>query len=89
MKILVTGGLGFIGSHTSVELINKGYDVTIIDNLVNSNISVLKNIEKITGIRPEFHKIDLRNKNELKKKFRSNIFIYNYFISYYFLTNFF
>ena len=63
MKILVTGGLGFIGSHTSVELINKGYDVTIIDNLVNSNISVLKNIEKITGIRPEFHKIDLRNKN--------------------------
>ena len=74
MKILVTGGLGFIGSHTSVELINKGYDVTIIDNLVNSNISVLKNIEKITGVRPEFHKIDLRNKNELKKKFRSNIF---------------
>ena len=68
MKILVTGGLGFIGSHTSVELINKGYDVTIIDNLVNSNISVLKNIEKITGIRPKFHKIDLRNKNELKKK---------------------
>ena len=63
MKILVTGGLGFIGSHTSVELINKGYDVTIIDNLVNSNISVLKNIEKITGIRPEFHKIDLINKN--------------------------
>ena len=61
MKILVTGGLGFIGSHTSVELINKGYDVTIIDNLVNSNISVLKNIEKINGIRPEFNKIDLRN----------------------------
>ena len=49
MKILVTGGLGFIGSHTSVELINKGYDVTIIDNLVNSNISVLKNIEKKRG----------------------------------------
>ena len=74
MKILVTGGLGFIGSHTSVELINKGYDVTIIDNLVNSNISVLKNIEKITGKRPEFHKIDLRNKDELNSIFQNTIF---------------
>ena len=63
IKILVTGGLGFIGSHTVVELINKGYEVIIIDSLVNSNIKVLDNIEKITGKRPEFHKIDLLNQN--------------------------
>ena len=61
MKILVTGGLGYIGSHTAIELINKGYNVIIVDNLVNSNIKVLDNIEKITGKRPEFYKIDLRN----------------------------
>ena len=48
MKILVTGGLGFVGSHTCVELIRKGYQVTIIDNLINSNLKVLSNIERIT-----------------------------------------
>ena len=65
MKILVTGGLGYIGSHTAIELINKGFNVTIIDSLVNSNIKVLDNIEKIAGKRVEFHKIDLRSKDEL------------------------
>jgi len=74
IKILVTGGLGFIGSHTVVELINKGYEVIIIDSLVNSNIKVLDNIEKITGKRPEFHKIDLRNKDKLNSFFQNTIF---------------
>ena len=67
MNVLVTGGLGYIGSHTAIELINKGYNVIIVDNLVNSNIKVLDNIEKITRKKPEFHKIDLRNKDELNK----------------------
>ena len=56
--ILVTGGTGFIGSHTTVELQEAGYEVVIIDNLSNSNINVLDGIEKITGIRPAFEKVD-------------------------------
>lgn len=56
--ILVTGGTGFIGSHTTVELIQNGYDVVIVDNLSNSNVSVVDGIEKITGVRPEFEKVD-------------------------------
>jgi len=74
MNVLVTGGLGFIGSHTSVELLNKGYEITIVDNLVNSNIQVLKNIQKITGKKPEFKEIDLRNKKELTNLFECNNF---------------
>ena len=50
--ILVTGGTGYIGSHTAVELINEGYDVVIVDNLVNSTTDSLDGIEQITGIRP-------------------------------------
>ena len=57
-KILVTGGTGYIGSHTVVELQNSGYEVVIVDNLSNSNIQVLDRIEKITGIRPVFENID-------------------------------
>lgn len=56
--IIVTGGTGFIGSHTTVELIQNGYDVVIVDNLSNSNASVVDGIEKITGVRPEFEKVD-------------------------------
>ena len=56
--ILVTGGTGFIGSHTTVELIQNGYDVVIVDNLLNSNASVVDGIEKITGVRPEFEEVD-------------------------------
>lgn len=56
--ILVTGGTGFIGSHTTVELIQNGYDVVIVDNLSNSNASVVDGIEKITGVRPEFEKVN-------------------------------
>ena len=57
--ILVTGGTGFIGSHTSVELIEAGYEVVIVDDLSNSKIEVLDGIEKITGVRPAFEQIDL------------------------------
>ena len=57
--ILVTGGTGFIGSHTTVELQAAGYDVVIVDNLSNSREDVLDGIEKISGIRPAFEKIDL------------------------------
>jgi UDP-glucose 4-epimerase len=63
MKILVTGGLGFIGSHTVVELQQKGVDVVVIDNLSNSSLTVLDGIEKISGIRPYFEQIDLRDKS--------------------------
>lgn len=65
-KILVTGGLGYIGSHTVVELIQTGYEVIIVDNLSNSNISVLEGIQAITGIKPAFEQIDICNINELK-----------------------
>ncbi|MBR1889317.1 MAG: UDP-glucose 4-epimerase GalE [Alloprevotella sp.] len=57
-RILVTGGTGFIGSHTSVELIESGYDVVIVDNLSNSKADVIYGIEKITGIRPAFEQVD-------------------------------
>ncbi|WP_179343694.1 UDP-glucose 4-epimerase GalE [Winogradskyella ursingii] len=62
MKILVTGGLGFIGSHVVVELQNEGFDVVIIDNLSNSYETVLDGIRKISGIAPKFEKLDLRDK---------------------------
>ena len=57
-RILVTGGTGYIGSHTVVELQNSGYEVIIIDNLSNSNADVVDNIEKVSGIRPVFEKLD-------------------------------
>ncbi|MFD0700093.1 UDP-glucose 4-epimerase GalE [Myroides pelagicus] len=62
MKIVVTGGLGFIGSHTVVELQAKGYEVIVIDDLSNASIEVLEGIEAISGVKPEFVKMDLRNK---------------------------
>ena len=65
MKILVTGGLGFIGSHTVVELLNQGFEVVIIDNLSNSSEDVLQGIFAITGKEPIFEKLDLRNKAKL------------------------
>ena len=60
-RILVTGGLGYVGSHTTVALIEKGYEVCIIDDLSNSSIDVLKRIEKITNASPNFFKLDLTN----------------------------
>ena len=71
-KILVTGGLGFIGSHTVVELQNEGYEVLIIDNLSNSSIDVLGQITSITGKQPVFENLDLKNQHELKTFFKSN-----------------
>lgn len=70
MKILVTGGLGFIGSHTVVELQNVGYEVIVIDDLSNSSENVLEGIEAITGIRPIFEKIDLREKSKVQDFFK-------------------
>lgn len=64
MRILITGGTGFIGCHTTVELQNAGFDVVIADNLSNSNVRVLDRIEKITGKRPDFVKADLSNARE-------------------------
>jgi len=64
MKILVTGGTGYIGSHTVVELQESGYEVVIIDNLSNSYISVVDKIEKITGIRPGFEEFDLTDNHK-------------------------
>ena len=69
MKILVTGGLGFIGSHTVVELQNVGFDVVIIDNLSNSSEEVLNGIVAITGKKPEYEKLDLREKEAVKQFF--------------------
>ena len=66
MKILVTGGLGYIGSHVSVLLLEKGYEVIIIDNLDNSSISVLEGIKKITNLSPVFEKLDIRNYNQME-----------------------
>ena len=68
--ILVTGGTGFIGSHTTVELIEAGYDVVIVDDLSNSKIEVLDGIEKITGVRPAFEKVDLRDKDAAEAVFQ-------------------
>ena len=68
--ILVTGGTGFIGSHTSVELIEAGYDVVIVDDLSNSKIEVLDGIEKITGVRPAFEQVDLRDHEATENVFR-------------------
>ena len=70
MKILVTGGLGFIGSHTVVELQSEGYEVVIIDNLSNTSLSVLDGIEKISGKVPVFEKIDLREKSKVQDFFK-------------------
>lgn len=71
-KILVTGGTGYIGSHTVVELQQAGYDVVIIDNLSNSNRDVLKGIEAITGIAPVFVEGDCTDINTLRKLFADN-----------------
>ena len=72
MKVLVTGGLGFIGSHTVVELQNEGYEVVIIDDLSNSSLQVLEGITAITGVKPIFEKLDLKEKNKVQDFFKKH-----------------
>ncbi|HRC81385.1 MAG TPA: UDP-glucose 4-epimerase GalE [Sedimentibacter sp.] len=70
--ILITGGTGYIGSHTAVKLIEQGNDIVIFDNLYNSKLEVLDNIEKITGVRPKFYKADMLDIDSLDKIFKEN-----------------
>jgi UDP-glucose 4-epimerase len=72
MSVLVTGGTGYIGSHTVVVLLEAGYDVVIADNLYNSKLDVLDKIETITGIRPRFYQCDVSSKEELNVIFNEN-----------------
>ena len=74
MKVLVTGGTGYIGSHTVVELIEAGHEAVILDNLFNSKENVLDKIKDITGIRPKFHKVDLLDIDAVEKVFSENDF---------------
>lgn len=71
-KIVVTGGTGYIGSHTVVELHNAGYTPIIIDNLSNSSIGILDQIEKIIGVKPEFHQFDLCDEEKVNEFVRNN-----------------
>lgn len=74
MHILVTGGTGYIGSHTVVELLNDNHEVTIVDSLVNSNKEVVSRIEVITGKRPHFHEIDLCDRHAIDQLFKDGRF---------------
>ena len=72
MSILITGGAGFIGSHTCVEMLNAGYDVVVVDNLDNSSSESLSRVEKITGKKVKFYKEDVRDRAALRKIFTEN-----------------
>ena len=74
MKILVTGGTGYIGSHTVVELINSGHECVIVDNLYNSSIAVVDRIKQITGVKPSFYNVDIKDGEQLRKVFIENKF---------------
>lgn len=69
MKILLTGGTGYIGSHTAIELIKEGHEIEILDNLYNSKITVLDKIEEIAGIKPKFYEVDMLDKKKLDQVF--------------------
>jgi len=71
-KILITGGTGYIGSHTVVEFLNAGYEITIIDSLANSSVEVLDRIKVITGCKPDFYKVDLANQSQTERFFVSH-----------------
>lgn len=72
MQILLTGGAGYIGSHTCVELLSAGYDVVIADNLSNSNIEVLNRLKKITGKDVKFYQVDILDRDGMRQVFREN-----------------
>ena len=69
MSILVTGGAGFIGSHTCVELLDAGYDVAVVDNLYNASEKALERVKQITGKDLRFYKVDIRDKEALNEVF--------------------
>jgi len=71
MRILVTGGAGYIGSHTCVELLNAGYELVVVDNLSNSKIEALRRVEEIAGKTVDFHQVDLLDQTALTKVFNS------------------
>lgn len=73
-KILITGGTGYIGSHTAVELIQAGYEIEVLDNLYNSKITVLDKIAEITGVKPKFYQVDLCDKAALEEVFKQTEF---------------
>src|SRR5690554_5353000 len=70
MKILVTGGAGYIGSHTTLELLNAGHDVVVVDNLSNASLEALNRVEKITGKSIKFYQVDLRDTENLTHVFK-------------------
>ncbi|MBR5755529.1 MAG: UDP-glucose 4-epimerase GalE [Erysipelotrichaceae bacterium] len=74
MKILVTGGTGFIGSNTCLELIRNGHEVVIVDNLYNSSIDVLDKLENICGVKPQFYEVDILDREKLEEVFEENDF---------------
>ena len=73
-SVLVAGGAGYIGSHTVVELINAGYEVVVVDNLSNSDISSLEGVSKITGVKPTFYNVDCCDKGALSEVFKRHDF---------------
>ena len=74
MNILVTGGAGYIGSHTCVEMLNAGYEITVIDNLSNSREESLRRVQELTGKSVTFHKVDLLDRPALEAVFKNNKF---------------
>ena len=72
MAILVTGGAGYIGSHTTVELLKKGYEVVVMDNLYNASKIALDRVEQITGKKVKFYEVDMRDKEADRKIFQEN-----------------
>ena len=72
MKILVTGGAGYIGSHTTLELLEAGYEVVVVDNLINGNVEALKRIEKLTGKSVVFYEYDLVDREKVASVFEKH-----------------
>ena len=73
MKVLVTGGAGFIGSHTCVELLNSGFEIVVLDNFSNSNMKSIENIKKITGKDFKFYEVDYLDREKLENIFEENV----------------